>query len=174
MQSSGMDSTRIVVQPNGSLSRRQACWFMGSISVVCLGSATVFAVQGFWPVLPFAGLELAALGLALWASLRRNAWREVLHFDGDRLVVERGMVGQGVQSRCEWPRGLTRALMESDFSGERCLILQCGAQRTEIGRCLGEADRAALHARLRELLRPGWQNTQAQRAAQAVPLQPGE
>ena len=34
--------------------------------------------MGFWPVVPFAGLEVGALGAAFWVSMRRNRYREVL------------------------------------------------------------------------------------------------
>ena len=60
-RSSECQDRRFVIGPNASLSRRGAMWFMGSVGVVTLGSATGFALKGFWPVLPFAGLELVAV-----------------------------------------------------------------------------------------------------------------
>jgi uncharacterized membrane protein len=152
-------STVIVIQPNASLSVFQAWMFMAGISSVSLGVALYFTWHGFWPILPFAGLELSALGLALWVSMRRNAYREILRFEDERLILEVGLHGRGVQSRCELPRGMTRAWLEPDFSGAPRLLLACGQERIEIGRCLGESDRQQLATRLKELLRPCWQNT---------------
>jgi uncharacterized membrane protein len=54
MVSSTVDSKRhwqFVIRPNRSLTRRQLV-FVG-IATYCLGIASVFAVLGLWPVLPF-------------------------------------------------------------------------------------------------------------------------
>jgi len=151
-------NTRLVIGPNASLTPRQALWFMASISVLGLGIAMVFTVLGFWLVLPFAGLELAALGAALWVSLRRNRYREVLCFEADQLAVEFGAVGVGVQQRIVWPRGWTRAFLErgAHRHDPLRLVLACSGQQLEIGRCLTDPEREQLCMRLKELLRPGW------------------
>ena len=52
-----LTGTRLVIGPNASLSDRQALGFFAGLSVICLCIGGVFASQGFWPVLPFAGLE---------------------------------------------------------------------------------------------------------------------
>jgi uncharacterized membrane protein len=39
-----------------------------------LGIAALMATQGFWPVLPFAGLEMLVLGWALAISLCNAMW----------------------------------------------------------------------------------------------------
>jgi uncharacterized membrane protein len=44
-----------------------------AIAAVSLLIACLFALAGAWLVLPFAGMELAALGWALHASLRKPA-----------------------------------------------------------------------------------------------------
>ena len=83
---------RVVIAPNASLRPEQAVWFMVSISAVGLSIALVFMWMGFWPVLPIAGLELTALGAALWVSLRRNAYREVVDVNDGHVIVEMGRV----------------------------------------------------------------------------------
>lgn len=167
-------STTIVVKPNASLSLRQAVWFMASISAVSLGLAGYLTLLGFWPVLPFAGIELAALALALWASMRDNAYREVIRVEGDRVLLEFGMAGEGAHTRVELPRGMVRVLSERQFAGDINALLVCGKQRFELGRCLGPQDRVSLVERLREVFRPGWQNTAAVPAADAAPLHSGD
>lgn len=151
-------STRVVIGPNASLSVRQALGFFASISLVCLGIAAALAALGYWPVLPFAGVEMAALGAALVVVLRRNRYREVLEVDGDRLRVEFGLVGVGACASSEWPRRLTRVWLEHDGppSAPTRLVLACGAQRLTIGACLTEVERAALARRLKELVHPAW------------------
>ena len=54
---------RIEICPNCSLSVRSAVLFFGSLCFVSFAVAGMLAVQGFWPILPFAGLEMLALGL---------------------------------------------------------------------------------------------------------------
>jgi uncharacterized membrane protein len=51
----------MVIRPNRSLSWRQSMMFLGAIAVPLLLISVVLATRGFWLVLPFAGLELAAL-----------------------------------------------------------------------------------------------------------------
>lgn len=148
------DTTRIVIGPNASLDVRGALWFLGSLSAVALSVAAVCAYYGFWPVLPFAGLELAAVTAAVWVSLRRNRYREVVSVDAERVSVEFGVLGRGATSRVQLPRGWTRVLIEE---GERRhdprrLLLSCSGQRVEIARCLTDEERVALAARLKEVL----------------------
>jgi uncharacterized membrane protein len=155
--------TRLVIGPNASLTAPQALAFFAGMSAVCLGIAGVFAALGFWPVLPFAGLELAALGVALGVVQRRNRYREVLEFAGPRLRIEIGLVGDGARARCEWPRASTRAWLEPGPGGHGAsrLVLACGPARMELAACLTDAERAALAARLKELLHPAWQQAGA-------------
>ena len=151
--------TRLVIGPNASLTGRQALVFFAGMCGVCLTIAGVFAALGFWPVLPFAGLELAALGAALAVVVRRNRYREVLVFEEAQLRIEIGMVGEGVQARCEWPRSATRVWLEPGAHGTSPtqLVLGCGPSRCIVAACLTDAERAALAARLKELLHPAWQ-----------------
>lgn len=152
------DDSRIVIGPNASLSVRQAQWFMGSMALVGLGIAGGFAAMGFWPVVPFAGLELAALGAALWVSVRRNAYREVLTFGAERVEVAFGLAGRGASSRVEMIRYWTRVVLEPGPTrhAPTRLILASAGQKVEVGRCLTDEEREQLKARIQELLKPGW------------------
>src|SRR5258705_8678146 len=58
---------RIELAPNCSLTVRAAAAFFGTLAFVTLAVALLFVVQGYWPVLPFAGLELPGLFLGLAA-----------------------------------------------------------------------------------------------------------
>jgi len=153
----GPVSTRLVIGPNASLSAGQALVFFAGMCLICLGIAGTFAALGFWPVLPFAGLELMALGAALAVALKRNCYREVLSFGPERVRVEFGKVGQGTPSTCEWPRSLTRVWLEREAGTDVTqLVLACGAQRRVIGNCLTDAERGTLARRLKELIQPAW------------------
>jgi len=153
-----MSDTQILIGPNASLSASQAIWVIAAISLVSLTVAVGFAFMGFWPILPFAGLELAALGSALWVSLRRNRYREVLGFEEGRVLVGFGWVGQGAAAQIEWPRAFTRVVLESGATrhSPNRLVLTSSGQRVLLGRCLTDVEREQLHVRLKGLLPPVW------------------
>ena len=148
--------TRFVLGPNASLSVRGAWAFMVWVSLATLGAATWCAVHGFWPVLPFAGLELAAVGWALVVSMRRNRYREVVSFERERVRIEFGVAGQGAAAHVELPRAWTRAWIERDADRRHAptrLVLGSSGQRVIVGRCLTDEEREALAARFGTLLK---------------------
>ena len=151
-------NTRVVIGPNASLTGPQAWLFFGSLCAVGLGIAAGFAALGYWPILPFAGLELVAVGAALWVVLERNRYREVLWFEGGLLRVEFGMTGLGPRSTCEWPRRMTRVWIEAGEhpTSPTRLVLGCGNQRLTLAGCLTDAERERLAVRLKQLVCPAW------------------
>lgn len=153
-----MSDTQIVIGPNASLSVAQARWVMLGMTGVAMTVAVGFAVMGFWPIVPFAGLEIAALGAALWVSMRRNRYREVLSFGHERVTVGFGWMGQGATAEVDWLRCFTRVVLEKaeTRNGHNRLYLTSSGQRIAIGRCLTDAEREALHARIKSLLPPAW------------------
>lgn len=159
--------TRLVIGPNASMTAQMAWAVIGVMSAVSLGIAVMFAAQGFWPILPFAGLELAALGLALKVSLQRNRYREVIVFDGNRIRIECGMTGEGARLAVDWARSSTRVLLEHGIhrNDPTALSLTNGSRRLTLGRCLTDEDREQLAGRLRELILAGWRVESLERAA---------
>lgn len=144
---------RLVVGPNASLTVTQAALFMLGMCTLSFGIAAILAWRGYWMVLPFAGLEMLALGVALWWSLRGNAYREVISIGSDWLRVESG---RWQPERCwEFPRAWARLQLEPEMpAGRSRLWLTYAGARCEVGACLGEDERAALARRIRELLAP--------------------
>lgn len=155
--------TRLVIGPNASLDAGQAWLFMGLSASLGLGIAITLALLGFWPVLPFAGLELSALGAAVYVSVRRNGYREVLVFGTQRVRVEFGVIGRGAGVVVELSRALTRVLLEpgAHHHAPTRLILSCAGQRVRIGACLTDEERGRLAARLKQLLIPAWSRSPA-------------
>jgi uncharacterized membrane protein len=148
--------TRLVIGPNASLSGAQAWGFLGLMALVGLGIAAMFAARGYWPILPFAGLELVALGAALWVTQRRNRYREVLSFTESAIRIEFGVIGHGAYATAELPRAWTKVSVCTGpyaTSPSRLGLDYCG-QRITIGRCLTDEERERLASRIRELLRP--------------------
>lgn len=152
--------TQLVIGPNASLSVRQAWLFMAATVMLGFGIAVGMAVQGFWLILPFAGLELSALGVALYVSVRRNAYREVIRFDGEQLTVAFGAVGRGIGGTVSLPRAWTQVRLEAGAHrhAPTGLMLCSSGQRVQLARCLTDEERERLYRRLQELLSPAWRN----------------
>ena len=140
---------RLVIAPNGSMTVAQAQWFFLGMCVVSFGVAGVMTVWGLWLIWPFAGLEMAALGAGLYASLRDNGYREVISVYPDRIEVEAGR--NEPQRRWEFPRLLTQVRLSPGVnrnSPSRLLLTRHG-HGCELGRCLTDEERAEVAERLK-------------------------
>lgn len=152
------EDTRLVIGPNASLSWRQGRVVVLLVGAVSASIGTFFWAHGLWPVMPFCGLEFAAFAAGLLVSLRRNAYREVITFEGDCLRVEFGSLHHRASAALEFRRAQTRALLEpgSYRNSPTRLVLQCCGQCVEVARCLTDEERLALRQRVRQLIHPGW------------------
>jgi uncharacterized membrane protein len=143
--------SRIELLPNCSLTVPAALFFFGTVALASLTFAMFFVLQGFWPVLPWAGLELALLGWALWASMRRRHWTQTVTVtDRDVEITTRGPEGERriVFSR-HWASVKLRG--PQGWHPSRLLVESHG-RACEIGGFLTEEERRALHRRLGELI----------------------
>ncbi len=145
-------ATRIELAPNCSLSPRGARWFFGSCCVASFGIAGLLTLQGFWPVLPFAGLEMLLLGVALKLSLARRHQRQIILISADVVQIEDS---DALRSRCvvfqrHWAQVRIRT-GGSTLQPSRLLIESHG-RRHEIGHFLNEQERLGLAERLRRLI----------------------
>ena len=90
----GRDNSRypmtFVIRPNSSLSWRGNIFVIASVATVLILVVAPFAFLGFWPMLPFAGLEILTLAIALYVCSRRSQWREVITISEDEIAVSRG------------------------------------------------------------------------------------
>ncbi|MAR28113.1 MAG: hypothetical protein CMD51_01040 [Gammaproteobacteria bacterium] len=82
---------QIVLQPNHSLSWRALKYFLAFMMLLSFGIAITFMFFGYWLVLPFTGLEMAALSYCLWLCLRRGSLQEVITFSADEVRLETGI-----------------------------------------------------------------------------------
>ena len=149
----GDTAPRIVIRPNCNFSASGAALLFSAITLPVLGVAAAWALQGYWLILPFAGLELLALGAALAVSVRRGRYREVIRFGPRRVRVQQGYAGR--QEHVEFPRPWTRAWVEPG-SGPAMpgrLFLGASGSYCELAACLTEEERHSLCRRLRELTR---------------------
>lgn len=80
----------IVAEPN-----RSASWQANKVVLIamcCLSGviATGFALVGAWPILPFAGLEMLALGSALYYVCWKLRYRHVVIVEDARVLIQKG------------------------------------------------------------------------------------
>jgi uncharacterized membrane protein len=129
---------RIQVSANCSLSHGQAILFFGVVAGASICVAGFFAAQGMWPVLPFAGLELFALGVALGLSMRRGRELEMITIEPDRVIVD--LHGHGKSATKVFTRLWARVeLRRSPRRGHPSrLVILSHNRAVEIGR-IGEA-----------------------------------
>ncbi len=144
---------RWVIRPNQSLSWRGALRIYLVITICVMGTALAFALHGFWPVLPFAGLELIALGTAFYLCLSRSQNREVVSVGASVVTVEKGR--HEPQEHWECPRAWARVLLEQSpiawYPSRLSIAYQ--ERRVEIGRFLHEAERRELADALEQAIR---------------------
>jgi uncharacterized membrane protein len=135
-----------------SLTPRTACLFVASVATATLLVAGFFTLQGFWPVLPFAGLEIAFLIWAVRASMRAGLQRETITISEEFVTV------QHRSPDADWdlvfPRHWTRVKLHAPLAAlHPCrLTLESRGRVCEVGRFLTEDDRRGLAVRLKQLV----------------------
>ena len=92
MVSSTRSSTRvmIVARPNRSADWGANVSVLLALAVPMLGIAVFFALLGAWLILPFAGLELLALGIALYRVNYKLQYRQVITVSEDSVCIDKG------------------------------------------------------------------------------------
>jgi uncharacterized membrane protein len=137
-----------LLKRNCSLSPRQLLAVYASLCVISLGIATYFWSNGATLVMPFAWVELLAVGAALLFYARHAADRECIALQPGRLTVEH--LSGGHVERAEFlpdrvrvePRDDDRSLIE--LSGQGRMIAVGRYVRPELRRALAEEFRVAL------------------------------
>jgi uncharacterized membrane protein len=146
-----------VMQRNASLAPRQMLWCLAALVLLTLGIAAAFWLRGATLVMPFAGLELVVLGLALALHARHAGDGERIALRDDGLTVEHacGRQLRRVEFQPAWVRVEPR-------HGDRSLIELSGQGRQiAVGRFVRPELRLQLADELRWALRR-WQQHAAQ------------
>lgn len=144
---------RIELSPQCSLTSAQALRFFAFTCLAAFTLAGLLALKGFWPILPFAGLEMAVLGIALKLSLNRRNQRQVISVSDDEVRIEtRGI--RGCRSEVVFPRHWAQVKLRADFvrSHPSHLTIESMGRACEVGQFLTEEDRRRLAGRLGALI----------------------
>ena len=142
----------IVIAPNCSLSVRGAVLFFLSLSAPCCGVAGLLAVLGFWPILPFAGLEMLLLGAALRLSLQRRHHRQTIVISEADVAV-RSCLGK-IHSEVVFPRHWAQVKLRRSTSRlhPSRLVIESHGRQCAVGDFLTEEERCGLARKLSGLI----------------------
>lgn len=155
MVSSNSDGSTltIIVRPNRSASWRANKLLLLALAVPSLGSAIGFALVGAWPILPFAGLELGAVGSCLYYVNWKLQYRHVITLEPDRIRIDKGFY----LPRQSWSfaRGNTRlAIVPKRHPWDSPLLSLCNSgESISIGEFLNREDALILQGLLQRQLR---------------------
>ena len=112
----------------------------------------MLAIQGFWPILPFAGLEMLGLGWALKLSLARRFHRQTITVTDDQISIEsRDRLDS---SQVVFPRHWAQVKLRRPASRlhPSRLTIESHGRQCELGSFLTEAERRGLALRLQRLV----------------------
>lgn len=146
----------ILVRPNQS-----ATWELNLRIVIALGVWTLliaigFSLHGAWLILPFAGLEMAALSAALFYVRRKLSLRQVIRLDAHTVAIEKGFHFPVVRWR--FAREHTRLAVQAQAHPWDAIALRVfsleGFEAVEIGEFLNRDESQQLLDILRSLAIP--------------------
>ena len=146
----GADRCMFVLSPNQPPPWPEIQLFFAGIAITSLAVSIGFAWLGFWPILPFAGLELLGLGAALYVTAKRAQSREVVWVSKDKIEIERGYrrPEQRWEARLAWAEILLKQA-HSPLRDSR-LVIRSHGDEVEVGPFLLEEERRRLAHALRE------------------------
>lgn len=146
------EGLRVLIRPNRSLSPRGMVVLFAGMAAFAMALGIGFSLVGAWLVLPFAGLEVAVVGAALYWLYRHADDHELIIMDNDHVTV--------IQYRGGRERSDVFQRYWAKVTLERCgrwypsrLKLGSHGHFIMIGADIGEDERQTLSARLNEALR---------------------
>ena len=145
----GQQAVQWLLKRNCCLSPAQLGRFYASLCVVSLGIAAFFWFMGATMVMPFAWLELVAVGVALLVYARHAGDGEKIVLGDGRLVIELETAGRTrrAEFNCQWVR-------VEPSAGDGSLIEVFGQGRSVVvGRHVRPELRPALAREIRLALR---------------------
>ena len=132
--------------PNRSLGPRGRRWFLGAIGFTTMAIAAGAAAIGAWPVMPFAGAEVALLVVAFRVVASHDADFERLEIGEHEVRVESrdALAVTRFTAHLPWARVILRS------RGERCTLgLAYAGRVVPLGRLLSDEGRRKLAQDLR-------------------------
>ncbi|MES2637704.1 MAG: DUF2244 domain-containing protein [Pseudomonadota bacterium] len=138
----------VVARPNCSLSPASTLLVFSIISLISLFIAFSFLLSGAWPILPFAGAELLALGYAFYHTLLHSSDFERLSIAEDKVIVESHEPNK--DKRIEFNSYWTRVVLDCLPDGYcKRLTLRSKGHEVEFGRLMTSEERLNVAGQLK-------------------------
>ena len=142
----------IMVMPNRAMPWQHIMMIYLLISGVTISIAFGFFTQGLTLILPFAGLELLALGVVLYISAWRSNIKEVVNVTEEKIRIE---IGQNAPEKTyELDKTWAKVVLERSWNNwyPSRLLLRSHGRQIEIGKFLNEQERQCLGAELKKVI----------------------
>jgi uncharacterized membrane protein len=142
-----------IVKPNQAMSWHALLLVYLGIAAVTLTIAVSFYIIGLTLILPFSGLEVIALGVALYICAWRGGVQEVIRITDDFITVERGR--ENPETRYKFQRSWVRVILERSWNSwyPSRLLIRSHGREVEIGQFLNEQERQGLAIELDRALK---------------------
>jgi uncharacterized membrane protein len=142
----------IEIRPNCSLTVRGARVFFVTACLIPFGMGGLLAYKGFWPILPFAGLEMALLAWALKVSLERRFHSQTITVTDADVAVE--SCQRHHRDRVVFPRHWAQVKLRRPAASlhPSRLTIESHGRQCELGSFLTEEERRGLAVRLSRVI----------------------
>jgi len=143
----------IMVMPNRAMPWQHIMMIYLLVSGVTISIAFSFFTQGLTLVLPFAGLELLALGVVLYISAWRSNIKEVVNVNEEKIRIE---IGRNVPEKIyELDKAWANIVLERSWNNwyPSRLLLRSHGRQLEIGKFLNEQERQCLAIELKKAIK---------------------
>ena len=142
----------IMVMPNRAMPWQHIMMIYLLISGVTISIAFGFFTQGLTLILPFAGLELLALGVVLYISAWRSNIKEVVNVTEEKIRIEIGR--NGPEKTYELDKAWAKVVLERSWNNwyPSRLLLRSHGRQFEIGKFLNEQERQCLKVELKKVI----------------------
>lgn len=142
----------IVLRPNNSSSWQFNMVIVSSLAFIAFCISTFFALQGIWLVFIFAGLEVSALLICLYLRLRANIRIEVITFDEDTVIIERGRYH--AEKSWKYHRLWTKILVKrpGTHGRQKQIFIRSHGKELELGSFLNKRDKDILVQNLKSVI----------------------
>ncbi|MFT4634589.1 MAG: putative membrane protein [Arenicella sp.] len=142
------DIQRLVITANRSMSWQQNKRILAFMFCVNMAIALGWAAMGAWMILPFAGLEIALVGLGMYYVSWKLSFKEIIIIEGDSLILQKGIYMP--KQQWQWQLGSTTLIKQPSRyrMSAPALFLKHLNQTVEIGSALNRNEKKELREHL--------------------------
>lgn len=143
---------RIILQPNASWTWRANLLLLYTLMAVSFTIAIAFMLDGAWLILPYSGVEMISVGLAIYFCVRRCNLQEVITVSEHEVLVERGI--RGPEEQWQYHRVWAKFLVKKPQHPWRrtVIAIRSHGNELEIGSFLNDFDKDALIGELKRIV----------------------